>query len=374
VVARKWDPASESIEQPPGSRAAKRRKKPETTEVDVVSRDHLKSLDPELAPYPFDHLETWRSLTGFVDDRCLARVIGFDDRGDAYVNAVMPSSTDEKELARASERRTWGKRREEDVEMDRDPDKTGEADDDVLNFAEFDLKRSWREGATGEELSNESRDKTGLLLRVLQEQLEDGRLFLFVSPASVLRADEPGGGSDDRQLLAEVELAFVLFTFVHQFASLDCYKRFIPLLCRSPAALMPDARLQLITSFLSRVLTPQLRYLRPEFFVEDLPGLDTFLLDELECLRSGLREAGRSWRASDPEWRELTEAWAGLSRLVKERFEWQLAGLDTVSAKTTKGAKRVEYNLLKEDRGEDEEYVEEGEYAPVVVIDSETEL
>jgi A1 cistron-splicing factor AAR2 len=185
---------------------------------------------------------------------------------------------------------------------------------------------------------------------------------------------------DDRQLLAQVQLAFVLFVFVHNFASLDCYKRFVTLICRSSTALLPnddeeeeDGRhLPLVTSFLSRVLYPQLQYLRPEFFDQDLPGLDTFLLDELDHhLRSGLREAGRSWNRDDPRWRELTAAWTRLAALVRERFAWELAGLDVVSAKTTKGARKIEYNLLREDRGEDEEYVEEGEFAPVVVVDDD---
>jgi A1 cistron-splicing factor AAR2 len=153
---------------------------------------------------------------------------------------------------------------------------------------------------------------------------------------------------------------------VHNFASLDCYKRFVSLLCRSPAALLPGARLPLITSFISSVLLLQLRYLRPEFFEEDLPGLDTFLLGELECLRSGLREASRSWKADDADWRELAQAWGSLSALAKDRFEWQLAGLDTVVAKWIRGTRRVEYNLLREG-SEDDEYTEEGEYAPLVV-------
>jgi A1 cistron-splicing factor AAR2 len=119
-------------------------------------------------------LDTWKSLVSFVDARCLAGVVGFDTRGDAYVNAVMPSGTDEKELARASQRRTWGKAREEETTMEDGNDESDGEDDEVLNFADFDLKRSWREGATGEELSKDSRDKTALLLRVLKEQLDNG--------------------------------------------------------------------------------------------------------------------------------------------------------------------------------------------------------
>ncbi len=86
----------------------------------IISDDQLKTLDKELAPYPFS--DSWRLLTRFITP--------------SVIDEVLP---------------------------------TGSVDSmtEHLHFPEFDLKRSWRNGAVGEEITRYSRDKSWLLSDVL---------------------------------------------------------------------------------------------------------------------------------------------------------------------------------------------------------------
>jgi len=105
----------------------------------TLSDDHLKSLDKELAPYPFEGMDTWKSLTGFINDDILDYVIS-DGRVDG-----MTQVEGEEEAGSFDQ----GKR---------------------LRFPQFDLKRSWREGAVGEEITRYSRDKSWLLSNVIGDK------------------------------------------------------------------------------------------------------------------------------------------------------------------------------------------------------------
>lgn len=149
-----------------------------TEETTVVSQDHIKSLDRALAAYPFEKLEEWKSLTSHIDTACLARVIGFDSAGDARLDSLSPSSSELKTSQRPDAKplepkMTWGKPRPE-AEDDMLPEATPAASEEVLNFAAFDLKRSWPEGAVAEDLTKHSTDKSWLLQHVAKLQLEGG--------------------------------------------------------------------------------------------------------------------------------------------------------------------------------------------------------
>lgn len=101
----------------------------------VISDDHLKTLDQELAAYPFDGLERWKALSSHVDQDVLDEVLGTNGRVDGMTQA--------------------------DGEMD----EVGELPDGerMMKFPVFNLKRSWREGAVGEEITRYSLDKSWLL-------------------------------------------------------------------------------------------------------------------------------------------------------------------------------------------------------------------
>lgn len=116
----------------------------------IISDDHLKTLDKELAPYPFDGLEKWKSLTRHISQDVLEDVLGESGRVDRMTQADG-----------------------EDDEVDgRSVD--GES---RMKFPSFRLKRSWREGAVGEEVTRYARDKSWLMGNVLTDSLTSGMSF-----------------------------------------------------------------------------------------------------------------------------------------------------------------------------------------------------
>lgn len=148
----------------------------------IISQDYLKTLDPKLAPYPFEKQTEWKRLTSLITSNTLNTVLGFDGNGDSRCDSLMSSLADEFEGIPSSSsskidkpKSQWGKERQinELDEMDRvnNPDyKNGKENDwqeDVkkgkekcMRFANFNLKRSWRIGALGEEITKNSRDKS----------------------------------------------------------------------------------------------------------------------------------------------------------------------------------------------------------------------
>lgn len=206
---------------------------------------------------------------------------------------------------------------------------------------------------------------------------------------------------EPKQLLAQMQLAFLLITQLHNFSALEAYKRYITVISHSNSILTGTSGMDegsslssadgvdLYIEILNTVLIPHLQYLRVEFFDEDLPGLDTFMLEELSNLRMAVRAALRHW--SDPSSAaatsgssstlsvqrvgaiaspgavgpRLSQAWSELRRVVRDRFGWLLGGLEAEDPTMRKGGKQV-YNLLAQPDEEDE-YTEEGEDAPVVV-------
>lgn len=161
----------------------------------------------------------------------------------------------------------------------------------------------------------------------------------------------------------------------------------------SSTGLHPTRSLPLYTKLLSEVLVTHIEHLRQEFFEQDLPGLDSFIQDELAHLRMSLRAAyryyfpdsahagvsltrGLNTQSSMPidedsnlsiPFRELCEAWEKLRIAAETKYRWQLGRLepdDVTMLRQQKG--RIEYNLLAE-ADDDDDYREEDEDAPVVV-------
>lgn len=357
----------------------------------IISPEYLKTLDPKLAPYPFEKQAEWKRLTSMITSHTLNTVLGTDYNGDHRCDSLMSSLADEFEGSSSStqqgkQRSQWGKEREinEIDEMDRANDLNKREDgkgadmargrETCMRFANFDLKRSWRAGAHGEEITRDSRDKSWLLKDVLENQLAD----------SV------------RELLSQMQLAFVIFTQLQNFSALDSYKAYLSLLCRctstflpSSTGLPPSRSIALYSKLLLQVILPHIEHLRLEFFDQDLPGLETFLQAELGHLRMSLRVAYRHYyqgntysghlaapQTIDEEdvqqslaisFKQLCQAWDQLRVAAESRFGWQLGRLepdDVTMLRRQKG--RLEYNLLAQADDEDE-YIEEGDDAPVVV-------
>lgn len=118
---------------------------------EIISDGSLRTLDKELAPYPFDGLEGWKTLTNYIDERVLDEVVP-GGRIDGMMSVIgEESEKGESELG---------------GEVDRGAD--------GLQFVQFRLKRSWQDGAVGEEVTRYARDKSWLLGDVVSNGLDSG--------------------------------------------------------------------------------------------------------------------------------------------------------------------------------------------------------
>jgi len=283
----------------------------------VISDDHLKSLDKELAPYPFEGLELWKALTEHIDQQTLDTVVPHH-----RMNGMTSVIGEEAEKG------------ETDLKLD------VHRDGDGMRFAQFRLKRSWRDGAVGEEVTRYSKDKSWLFGRVVESDMDNGGFVpLGISKGLMV---------DPRKLLAQLQLAFVLLVHLSSYGALTVYKRLLPLFTRSSSLLVaPNDYLpssvdvpRLYAEFVS-TLAAQLRALPNGVFETELPEFDLFFLDEIESLRQNLASA--PWRKQvEQPWREL--------RKVGQTWNWRLEDIGPEVIST-----------------EEDEEDEEGEYAPVVV-------
>lgn len=72
----------------------------------------------------------------------------------------------------------------------------------------------------------------------------------------------------------------------------------------------------------------QLAFLDDAFFSEQMPGLDLFLLGELDALREGLSDAAREWQIATggqaDVWTLVVAKWDAVTALAMERFGWDV--------------------------------------------------
>ena len=186
-----------------------------------------------------------------------------------------------------------------------------------------------------------------------------------------------------------MQLSFILYTLLHNFSALSIYKSLFSLLCRSTSILLPPSARPLSTAspYASSILTleslplyasfiqifsDQLTFLDKEFFSVQMPGLDIFLLTELDFLLVTLSDASSHWNSiggSGKEiWRVLVGRWDEMTRISTEKFGWEL-GMIRGSRKRT-GEELSKLNSASGERVEDEvdiEDLEEGEDAPIIV-------
>jgi A1 cistron-splicing factor AAR2 len=130
----------------------------------ILSDDHLKSLDKSLAPYPFHAMEGWKKLSNRIGEQTLRRVLGEEWKVDGLTR--VDGEVDEVDIPqRPVEGGDGGPERPKH-----------QVEEPPLRFTLFDPKRSWREGAIGEEVTRYSKDKSWLLGDVLN-RLHHGEAF-----------------------------------------------------------------------------------------------------------------------------------------------------------------------------------------------------
>ena len=192
-------------------------------EDEVMSDGHLRTLDPELAAYPFEGLGGWKDLTGYVTQEALDDVIGVQGRVDG-MKVVQGEEEDKEELL--PEHRALEKR---GVDTG-----AGDGDQRAMKFVAFRLKKSWRDGAVGEELSRYAVDKSWLFGHIVNTQLRGGKCLVhhfYSSTSSLWMAvcrPSDSSGSTPTLLHIPVEPLFVLLFARIQTSLASFYTLFSP--------------------------------------------------------------------------------------------------------------------------------------------------
>lgn len=126
----------------------------------MISDDSLRALDRELAAYPFSGLEQWKSLVTNITPGIVRKVLGEKRKGriDGMTGVVGVE--------------------EEDVRLNT---QSGMVErEEKLMFPLVDAKRSWRDGAVGEEVTKYSRDKSWQFGEVVKREHGGESVYLQV--------------------------------------------------------------------------------------------------------------------------------------------------------------------------------------------------
>lgn len=173
-------------------------------------------LDRFLAPYPLESeknsniYKQWCDISDFIRESDLQRILpGNSHRITSMTESNIPDETGI-ELQHLSKANFYG-------------------GDKILNFTLINLKKSFRDGASGPEISKYSQDKSWLLKNLLESTYEN----------------------DPKRLLAELQLAFISLVFASNFEGFEQWKRIFHLICLSREAVSDtDLALKLFGNFL----------------------------------------------------------------------------------------------------------------------------
>ncbi|KAM3581958.1 hypothetical protein VKS41_005398 [Umbelopsis sp. WA50703] len=189
-----------------------------------------------------------------------------------------------------------------------------------VEFTQFDLKQSFPPGASGQEVTKWSLDKSWLTKNLL---------------ANVYH-------SDYHYLLGEFQLAFVATLLGQNFSSFHQWKKLMQLLC-SCQELMEELP-RLFSDFID-VLTKQMKECPQDFFYEILSE-DNFVSQVLKTFARNIPAANK----------ELQQQFFALHDILKKEFNWEIPGLSS-SLKNNDQAQC----------GDEDDEEEVGEYAPAIV-------
>ncbi|KAG0068217.1 a1-alpha2 repression [Linnemannia elongata] len=209
-----------------------------------------------------------------------------------------------------------------------------------ISFTPINLRSSFRKGAVGEEVTRYSLDKSWLL----------NNLFTTVY------------NNDVSAFLGEYQAAFVTMLLSYHLGAFRQWKTMTILVCQSTEATSSPNYTTLFSEFI-QTLHHQLTSIPSSFFMDLLfasPDEDdmtaNFLEQALKSMGKNIQSALRRGHCL-----ALRKPMQGLQKAVLESFEWKIPG------DFKKVQKVVEVRPVEILDSEDEDYEEEGEYAPVIV-------
>ncbi|KAF9105597.1 a1-alpha2 repression [Mortierella sp. GBA35] len=207
-----------------------------------------------------------------------------------------------------------------------------------ISFTPINLRSSFRKGAVGEEVTRYSLDKSWLL----------NDIFSTVY------------NKDVSAFLGEYQAAFVTMLLSYHLGAFRQWKTMTILVCQSTEATTSANYTTLFSEFI-QTLHHQLTSIPSSFFMDLLfasPDEDDMTANFLEL---ALKSMGRSIQSGlrRGQCLGLRKPMRGLQKAVQESFEWKIPG------DFNKVQKVVEISPMLD--SDDEDYEEEGEYAPVIV-------
>ncbi|CAD6191770.1 unnamed protein product [Caenorhabditis auriculariae] len=256
------------------------------TEDDIKEkRNQLKSLDSNLAPYPYENYRSWYALTDFVTPTTVERVQPLKGRITAQAELVSL----ETKVMENKELRIEGAGSNR---VDRDhPVRTRFVDQNGLPIMQI---------------------REGYEIRFQDiPQLRADMARIGIEHSDRLNSLLRQFGEDWKQLLAELQIAFVCFLIGQVFEGFEQWKRLIHLLCCCPNSL--GARSEMFLAFV-RVLFFQLKECPSDFFV-DIVSRDNFLTTTLSMFFANVRDSAHA-----PE--NLKRKSAQFKAYLTRQFKW----------------------------------------------------
>ncbi|KAK9324359.1 A1 cistron-splicing factor [Lipomyces orientalis] len=324
----------------------------------------LLRLYPHLLPYPQSSPE-FADLTSQLNPELLSTYLPLSYRKGVPVSSITASSTDSLLLSQAISKASSSSK----SSMLSD-------DTDSFRFLNFDLKRqrTWREGATGRELTTAALDRSWFLGDLISRERN----------------------GDYNAVLAELQLSFILLVLLANYSASEQWRRIVELLCSSKSAV--SSRPEFYRKFLT-ILYAQFECI-PEVYFTDLLGFN-FVKGQLRELRKTLIYPFNGYFGPEPtsSESEITAMTADkeamlhqiedIGNLLEEKFglnmdfsgtarsrrrkETILGGL---SGTSSNGFEKMHHYGSDDDDGpsgfgaaddSDDAEEERGEYAPVVV-------
>lgn len=197
----KWDPAAETLEAETDEAERLRWR----ANLGSIWREGLtpyrqttsKSTLPEADEDEEEELNDWPNLTSAIGEALLSRITG----GDSSHWHLTSASSARRDL--------------EDIPGLNEQDKEQLQADKELHLLPIDLKQTWREGATGRERTEAAQDRSWALEYIAREHCTDG---------------------DVNEVIAELQLCFLMILTINNFSCLEQWKRILTLIFTCKAA------------------------------------------------------------------------------------------------------------------------------------------
>ncbi|KAL6702776.1 hypothetical protein ACN47E_000960 [Coniothyrium glycines] len=262
----------------------------------------------------------WSKLTSHITPTLLSRICGLDPDHWSLTSASSAAQDLEKIPGL-------------------DTNSTSSQHEKELRLLPIDLKRTWRQGATGRERTEAAQDRSWFLGALLENQCQ----------AADMRDRED-------ELLGELQFTFLMILTLNNNSCLEQWKRLLRLLFTCRQAVKERSRLFIE---LLQILRTQLAH------CADIEG-DLFDINEVGggFLRPLLVQFRRTLDDSSGKWKaDVVDELEDLQELLAQEFEWQIddSYLKRGMLELEDG-ERVEMDM--NDADEDDE---SGDYAPTVV-------